>query len=468
MNYKNMQDEMNNQLENKELFKLAKLYSYDYIDNLENMDVIPSEETIKNLDNFDESFPSEPCAPQQILDTLHKFGSKATAVKSGGKYFGFVNGGILPVTLATKWLTDTWDQNSGLFVMSPIASKLEEVCEKWLTELFGFPNGTAAGFVSGSSVATICAITAARNELLLKQGYEVNEKGLFGAPKIRVVLGEQAHSSVWKALSILGIGTDLCEVVPTDKQGRIIVEEMPKLDSNTLVIAQAGNVTGGAFDPIKEICSLANEAGAWVHIDGAFGLWAAASKDKQSLVEGVENADSWSVDAHKTLNAPFDSGIVLCKNRNALVGAMQATGSYLEYSEQRDGMLYVPELSKRARSVELWAAFKYLGKSGIECLVDGLCENTKYFSERLSEEGFTIKNEVLFNQIVVTTSEPRETEETLKNIQISGKCYCSGADWDGKPAIRISLCSWKTSKKDIDECVEIFKKSRNKVLLEHV
>ncbi|EEM56766.1 aspartate aminotransferase family protein [Bacillus thuringiensis serovar mexicanensis] len=463
-----MQDEMNNQLENKELFKLAKLYSYDYIDNLENMDVIPSEETIKNLDNFDESFPSEPCAPQQILDTLHKFGSKATAVKSGGKYFGFVNGGILPVTLATKWLTDTWDQNSGLFVMSPIASKLEEVCEKWLTELFGFPNGTAAGFVSGSSVATICAITAARNELLLKQGYEVNEKGLFGAPKIRVVLGEQAHSSVWKALSILGIGTDLCEVVPTDKQGRIIVEEMPKLDSNTLVIAQAGNVTGGAFDPIKEICSLANEAGAWVHIDGAFGLWAAASKDKQSLVEGVENADSWSVDAHKTLNAPFDSGIVLCKNRNALVGAMQATGSYLEYSEQRDGMLYVPELSKRARSVELWAAFKYLGKSGIECLVDGLCENTKYFSERLSEEGFTIKNEVLFNQIVVTTSEPRETEETLKNIQISGKCYCSGADWDGKPAIRISLCSWKTSKKDIDECVEIFKKSRNKVLLEHV
>lgn len=206
-----------------------------------------------------------------------------------------------------------------------------------------------------------------------------------------MVVGKEAHSSVWKALSMLGIGRDMVEVVPTDDQGRIIIGKLPSLDSKTLVIAQAGNVTGGAFDSIDEICTLANQTSAWVHVDGAFGLWAAVSGKRKYLIKGLEKADSWSVDAHKTLNAPFDCGVVLCKDRDSLVSAMQASGSYLQYSDHRDGMLYVPELSKRARSVELWAIMKYLGKIGIEKLVDDLCDNAEYFAEKLAEKNFLLK-----------------------------------------------------------------------------
>ncbi|PDY87618.1 pyridoxal phosphate-dependent decarboxylase family protein [Bacillus toyonensis] len=461
MDYLNLQKDMVQQLKTKELLEEAKAYAYDYIENLPHMDVSPSFEALKDLQNFDEKLPEQSSSPSNILKMLHNYGSKATVAKSGGKYFGFVNGGILPVTLAAKWLTDIWDQNSGLYVMSPIASKLEEVCEKWLVELFGFQRGTAAGFVSGSSVATICAITAARNTLLRNQGHDVHLKGLFDAPKIRVVVGEQAHSSIWKALSILGIGREMVEVVPADDQGRMIAAKLPLLDSKTLVIAQAGNVTGGAFDPLDEICTLANNEGAWVHVDGAFGLWAAVSGKRSYLTKGIEKADSWSVDAHKTLNAPFDCGIVLCKDRDSLVSAMQANGSYLQYSNQRDGMLYVPELSKRARSVELWAALKYLGKSGIEELVDGLCDNAEYFAEKLSENGFSVENKVVFNQVVLKCDKPEITSATLKNIQASGKCYSSGAKWHNEPAIRISLCSWQTTKKDIDDCVKTFVECRD-------
>ncbi|AET61998.1 pyridoxal-dependent decarboxylase [Paenibacillus terrae HPL-003] len=456
MGHINLQNEMMEQLKTKELMEQAKTYAYDYIENLPYMDVSPSCEALENLLKFEEKMPEESASPSEILFMLHKYGSKATVAKSGAKYFGFVNGGVIPVALATKWLTDIWDQNSGLYIMSPIASKLEEVCEKWLVDLFGLQKGTAAGFVSGSSVATICAVTAARNKLLFNQGYDVHSKGLFGAPKIRVVVGEDAHSSVWKALSMLGIGRDMVEVVPTDDQGRMIIGKLPPLDSKTLVIAQAGNVTGGAFDSIEEICTLANQASAWVHVDGAFGLWAAVSGKRKYLTKGLEKADSWSVDAHKTLNAPFDCGVVLCKDRDSLVSAMQASGSYLQYSDHRDGMLYVPELSKRARSVELWAVIKYLGKVGIEKLVDDLCDNAEYFAEKLTEQGFHVENNVVFNQIVVKCENSEITSATLKNIQASRKCWCSGALWQNEPAIRISICSWQTTQKDIDDCVNIF------------
>jgi glutamate/tyrosine decarboxylase-like PLP-dependent enzyme len=455
-----LQSEMKNQLETKDLFEQAKKFSYHYIDRLQKMDVYPSEQAIARLKNFDEPMPENSCSPSEVLDLLHKYGSDATVAQSGSKYFGFVCGGAVPVSLASKWLSDTWDQNGALFVLSPVAAKLEEICEKWLTELLGLPQGTAAGFVSGSSTAIICALAAARNELLFRQNWNVNEQGLFGAPSIRVVLSEQAHSSVFKALSLLGLGKDRVQLAPVDEQGRISLKTLPSIDQNTLLIVQAGNVNSGAFDPLEELCEIAKKEGAWVHVDGAFGLWAAVSNSKYGLIKGFEKADSWSADAHKTLNAPYDSGIVLCKNRSALVSAMQATGSYIQYSENRDEMLYTPEMSRRARSIELWALLKYLGRSGIGELVDRLCDHAKYFAGRLSDNGFTVLNEVVFNQILVKCETGDLTRATLKNIQSSGKCWCGGAVWNKEPVIRISVCSWQTTKKDIDDCVETFIKCR--------
>lgn len=456
MENKNIQEDMKVHFNSKALMEQAKKYAYEYLDNVKDMEAYPCKEAIKNLDEFNECMPIEPTNPSEIIEKLHKYGSKATAVYNGGKYFGFVNGGVLPVTMAARWLSDVWDQNSALYLMSPIASKLEELCEKWIVDLLGLNKDTAAGFVSGSSVATISAITAARNHLLLKQGHDIHQKGLFGAPKIRVVLGQQAHSSIWKSLSILGIGREMVETVPTDAQGTMLVSKLPPLDSTTLVITQAGNVNGGAFDPLSQICELANEADTWVHVDGAIGLWAAASKNRKHLTKGLEKADSWSVDAHKTLNIPYDCGIVLCKNKDALVSAMQANGSYIQYSEHRDGMLFVPEMSRRARSIELWAALKYLGKSGVEYLVDSLCENATYFADELSKNEFIVANKVEFNQLIVKCENPEITNATLKNIQESGKFWCGGTVWENECCIRISVCSWQTTKEDIDDCIKTF------------
>lgn len=458
MSERELHTEMNVQLKTKSLFEQAKCYAYDYMNNLQEMEVSPSESSLSELKLFDEPMPDAPCSANDVLSLLHNHGSINTVAQTGGKYFGFVCGGSLPVSLATKWITDVWDQNSALYVLSPIASKMEEICEKWITELLHLPQDTAAGFVSGSSIAIICALAAARNELLLKQNWDVSRKGLFGAPNIRVVLSEQAHSSVFKALALLGLGKERVELVPTDDQGRISVEKLPTIDQNTLLFIQAGNVNSGAFDSIDELCDIANKVGAWVHVDGAFGIWAAASENYCNLTKGIEKADSWSVDAHKTLNAPYDCGIVLCKNRSSLISAMQATGSYIQYSENRDGMLYTPEMSRRARAIELWATLKYLGKKGVQDIVESLCDNARYFAEKLTENGFEVMNEVVFNQLLVKCKSADMTKAMLKNIQSSGKCWCGGAIWHNEPVIRISVCSWQTTKEDIDDCIETFKK----------
>jgi len=461
-NKMNVQEKMFLQRENKELFEMAKSYAYTYMEKINDRPVFPSVKSIQQLSVFDEPLPEKPCNPNKILNLLHKYGSPSTVAQTGGRYYGFVDGSSIPIALAAKWLSDIWDQNCALYVMSPIVSQLEAICEKWLKELFELPSGTVAGLVSGTSTATMCGIAAGRNEILRRQDWDINLKGLFGAPPIRIVIGEQAHASVIKALSLLGFGKEQIERVPVDSQGRMDADKLPLLDERTIVILQAGNVKSGSFDPFDKIGNRANNAGSWIHIDGAFGLWAAASHKKKFLTKGIEKADSWSVDAHKTLNAPYDCGIILCKNREALTMAMQVSGSYIRYSEKRDGMLFTPEMSRRARAIELWATLKYLGRSGIEEIVDGLCDGAQQFSEQLSTVGFNILNEVVFNQILVSCSTAEETNETLKNIQESGECWCGGSIWNGEPVIRISVCSWATTVKDIDRSVAAFIKAREK------
>ncbi len=460
------------QYRNKDVFDKARDYAFDYMDQIHGQEnknpeqarpVFPSPETLAGLEIFDESFPEGQGNSHEILDLLHTHGSPATVAQTGGRYFGFVNGAAFPVALGAKWLADVWDQNAGLNVISPIAAHLEKVCETWLKDLFGLPAATVAGFVSGTSAATLCGLVAARNHILSNMGWDIRTKGLFNAPRPRVILGDQAHSTVFKALSLIGFGMDDLERVPCDDQGRMRADKLPDIDQTCLVIVQAGNVNTGAFDPLEDICDRAKDA--WIHVDGAFGLWAAGSPDYNYLVRGMEKADSWSVDAHKTLNTPYDSGIVLCRHPEALVSALQNSGDYIIYGEQRDPMLYTPEMSRRARGIELWATMKFLGRSGIRDLVDQLCTKAKNMGQQLKDEGFILHNEVVFNQVLISCPDENITKSLLIHIQEDGTCWCGSSVWEGKTAIRVSVCSWATTDEDIDLSVKAFVRARDKAMV---
>lgn len=451
------------QIRDKNLFEQAKSYAYSYMDNIYSRPVFPDSETIGKLAAFDEVLPQQPQLATDTLRLLDEYGSPATVAQTGGRYFGFVSGNAVPVALAARWLSDIWNQNPALYVISPAVAKLEQVCEQWVRELLNLPSETVAGFVSGTTIATLCGLAAGRYALLNNLGWDVNEDGLFGAPPIRVVVSQQAHGTVFKALALLGLGQKRVELIPADSEGRIAVTHLPKLDSSSLVILQAGNVNSGSFDDFEYICSLAQASGAWVHIDGAFGLWAAASPNKKHLTQGIEKANSWSVDGHKTLNTSYDCGIILCQHRDALVASMQTTGEYIQYSNNRDGMLYTPDMSRRARAVELWATLRFLGRSGVAELVEGLCERATQFAGQLANNGFQVLNEVVFNQVLIACDTPAETKAVLARIQASGECWCGGTHWQDKPAIRISVCSWATTSDDVDRSVQAFIKARQAV-----
>ncbi len=452
----NIRERMFREMIDKSIFSQVRDYAFEYADNSLVRNVFPTPEAIEGLKTFDEDLPVHPNQAYEVLKQLHQYGSPATVMETGGRYFGFVIGGTIPAALAAKWLSDFWDQNAGLYMTSPIASKLESVAEKWLRQLFRLPDNVVSGFVSGSTTAVFCALAAARYRVLKQMDWDVNAKGLFNAPKIRIVTGKHAHGAVLKAISMLGLGRDNIEWVEVDDQGRIIPEKIPELDQSTILILQAGNVNSGSFDPFEEICSKALKAKAWIHIDGAFGLWAACSENLRYLTQGIEKANSWSVDGHKTLNTPYDCGIVLCNDHDALAAALHVTGSYLMHSEARDGYSYTPEMSRQARIVELWAAIKYLGQEGIKDLVDGLHERAVQFASEIKMAGFNVLNEVVFNQVLVSCQNDDITARTLELIQKSGECWCGGAQWDNRKVIRISVSSWATTSDDITRSVKAF------------
>ncbi len=449
------------ELQQKDIFEQAKTYAYAYADQIEEMDVFPSEENQKMLQGFEESLPEKQTPASLVLEQLNQLGGPNTIAQTGGRYFGFVNGGALPVAVATKWLSDFWDQNGGLFLTSPINSKLEAVCENWLKELFSLPAETVAGFVSGTSTANLCSLAAARYRLLKNAGWDINVQGLNGAPKIRVIAHQQIHSSIKKALAILGFGSENIEWFAADEKGRLDLDHLPTLDSLSLVLLQAGNVNTGAFDPFSEVCDQANEVGAWVHVDGAFGLWAAACKSLSYLTEGMEKATSWAVDGHKTLNTPYDCGIVLCRDEPAMISALQATADYIAYTDHKEPMLYTTEMSKRSRAIELWSCLKYLGKSGVDEMITGFHLRAKQLAKGLSAHGFRIINEVVFNQVLVACENDEQTQKTLANIQKSGECWCGPSAWKGEAMIRVSICSWATTEEDIERTIRAFANARN-------
>jgi len=368
--------------------------------------------------------------------------------------FGFVIGGALPGALGANWLASAWDQNAGLFAATPISATLEEVSLRWLLDALALPAGCGGAFVTGATVANFTALAAARHAVLARAGWDVEAQGLFGAPPIQVVVGEEAHPSVFKSLGMLGMGRERVVRVPVDGEGRMLAGALPELGAPSIVCVQAGNVNTGSFDPVPEVCRRAHAAGAWVHVDGAFGLWAAASPRHAHLVAGVADADSWATDAHKWLNVPYDSGLAFVRDADHLAGAMSLTAAYLPQGERREPLNFVPELSRRARGVDIWAALKSLGRSGLGELIDRNCRCAQRFADGLAGAGYEILNDVILNQVLVSFGSPEITERAITGIQEDGTCWCGPTLWQGRVAMRISVSSWATTEADVDRSLE--------------
>jgi glutamate/tyrosine decarboxylase-like PLP-dependent enzyme len=432
------------------LLKEAAERAIRYVDGVGERKVSPAATSLTHLADFHEPFPAAPSPPADVLAQLDDIGSPATMTTTGGRYFGFVNGGMLPAALAANWLAGAWNQNVSLRVMSPIAAELEEVVLRWICEALELPPDCSGGLVTCATMANFTALATARHALLRRAGWDVTEDGMFGAPPIQVVIGEEAHASILKALSLAGFGRKRVTIVEADGQGRMRPDKLPNLSEQTIVCIQAGNVNTGAFDPSEEICCAAKERGAWVHVDGAFGLWARVSPKYAHQVRGFEKADSWATDAHKWPNVGYDSGIVLVKDGAALRASMGITAAYLEPGNRREPMYHVPESSRRARGVELWAALKSLGRAGLRDLIERTCAHAQHFAEGLRDAGFEVLNEVVINQVLVSFGNPEVTREVIRRVRENGTCWCGGTVWHGKTAMRISVSSWATSPNDVE------------------
>jgi glutamate/tyrosine decarboxylase-like PLP-dependent enzyme len=437
----------------KELLNQTAVRAARYAATIGNRRVAPGPEAIARLDALGGPLPQGPSAPAEVLALLDDIGSPATVATTGGRYFGFVIGGTLPAALAANWLAGAWDQNAAMQVMSPVAAKLEEIALAWIVELFSLPSTSGAGFVTGTTLANFSALAAARTAILKRSGWNVEEDGLFEAPAIRVVVGEEVHISVLKALSMSGLGRSRVITVPADGQGRMRADAVPVLDEHTVVCIQAGNVNTGAFDPAKEICLRARDAGAWVHVDGAFGLWGAVSPLYAPLLEGVNAADSWAIDCHKWLNVPYDSGIAVVREPEHLRNAMTLTAAYLTPGAGREPWHYAPEGSRRARGIELWAAMRSLGRSGLREMIECNCRQARLFADRLRASGFAVLNDVVLNQVLVSFGSAEETRRVISELQTEGTCWCGGTQWQGHTAMRISVSSWATTDEDVERSV---------------
>jgi glutamate/tyrosine decarboxylase-like PLP-dependent enzyme len=426
-----------------------------YLEELPERHVAPDRDAIEKLSTLRVEFPAEPTPPELVVKQLDEIGSPATMAMAGPRFFGFVIGGALPATVAANWLATAWDQNSGLYNATPVTAELEQIALGWLVDVLRLPPETGGAFVTGATVANFTALAAARHAVLAQAGWNVEADGLFGAPPITVVTGAEAHPTVYKSLGMLGLGRSRVTKVPVDGQGRLRVEALPSLSGPTIICVQAGNVNTGSFDPIKEVCQRAHESGAWVHVDGAFGLWARAASSHARLAEGIEEADSWATDAHKWLNVPYDSGIAFVREANSLQAAMAITAEYLPTAtDHRNPSDFTPELSRRGRGVEVWSALSSLGRSGLSELIERTCRHARRFAEGLTVAGYKVLNDVVLNQVLVSFGEPDITNRVIADLQVDGTCWCGGTVWQGHTAMRISVSSWATTEADVERSLE--------------
>ena len=424
-----------------------------YLDDVRQRRVSPSPDALREMQRFAVELQDDSIDAAKVLAELDTLGSPATVACTGGRYFGFVTGGALPAPLAANMLAAAWDQNSGLEVQSPLAAHLERVCRDWMIALLGLPAQTEIGFVTGATMANFTGLAAARHSVLRAQGWDVEAQGLFGAPPLTVVVGDEVHVSLMKGLGMLGLGRERVVRVPVDSQGRLIAARLPAIDGPSIVCLQAGNVNTGAFDPIGEVAARLHGTGAWIHVDGAFGLWAAASSQKRALISGIDLADSLATDAHKWLNVPYDSGLVFVRDARALYAAMSANAAYFPEGQTRDPQRFVPEGSRRARAIEVWAALRSLGRRGLAEMIERNCRHAERFANELRKAGYQVLNDVVLNQVLVSFGAPEVTRRVIAAIQQEGTCWCGGTSWQGTLAMRISVSSWATSDADVEQSI---------------
>ena len=432
------------------LLKRAARAAVDYLEGVDTRPVAPTPKAIAALSALRGPLPPGPTSADAVLHLLHEYGSPATMAKTNGRFFGFVTGDCVPAALAASWLVSAWDQNAAHAVQSPVAAQLEETAIEWVRQLFSLPEGTGGAVVTGATMANFSGLAAARHSLLARAGWDVESDGLFDAPPLTVVVGEEVHQSVLKALGLLGLGRKRVVRVPVDGQGRMRADALPHMDAQTILCLQAGNVNTGAFDPAAAICPAARAAGAWIHVDGAFGMWAAASPEYRKWVKGFELADSWATDGHKWPNIGYDCGIALVRDPQILREAMSIQAAYLVHSEARDPSNYGPELSRRARGVELWAGLRSLGRSGMAEIVERTSSHARRFAAGLKAAGYEILNDVVINQVLASFGSPEKTLATVARLQADGTCWCGSTVWQGKTAMRISVSSWATTEQDVE------------------
>jgi glutamate/tyrosine decarboxylase-like PLP-dependent enzyme len=443
----------------KDVLGLTADYAAAYLATLDERP-IRAEASIEDLrEALGGPLPAGGREPAQVVAELIAAAEPGVVAMPSGRYFGFVIGGALPAALAADWLTSTWDQNAGLVAGGPSAAVVEEVALGWLRELLGLPEGVSAGFVTGCQMAHVTALAAARHHVLAAAGWDLARDGLQGAPRIRVIVGDERHVTVDRALRYLGIGTAQIEPLPVDGQGRMRPEglgaALAAASSPTIVCAQAGNVNTGAFDPLQEIADAIEGSGAWLHVDGAFGLWAAASPRFRHLVAGSERADSWATDGHKWLNVPYDSGLAFCAHPDSHRAAMSVRASYLEQADPaaaRDQLDWNPEFSRRARGFPIYAAIRSLGQEGIEAMVERCCDHAALFAALLgAQPEVEILNDVVLNQVLVRFGDDDAlTQAVVRGVQEDGTCWLSGTEWQGRAAMRISVSNWQTSAEDVE------------------
>lgn len=428
-----------------------------YLETLDDRAVAPTAEAVANLDQLDTPFPDQPTAAHEVLALLDEVGSPATVAMAGRRFFGWVIGGSVPAALAANWMAGAWDQNAGLWAASPIAAILEQIALNWMVDVLRLPAGTGGAFVTGATMANFTAIAAARHRVMAQAGWDVEADGLFGAPPITVIVGEEAHPTFFRGLGLLGLGRERVVRVPVDNQGRMRADKFPKLVGPTIVALQAGNVNSGAFDPIHAVSEIVRGANvpAWIHVDGAFGLWAAATPSRAHLTEGIELADSWATDAHKWLNVPYDSGLAFVREPEHLRGAMALSAPYLpEDPTKREPSNFTPELSRRARGIEIWAALRSMGRQGLAEMIERTCRHAETFANGLRSAGYEILNDVVLNQVVVAFGDDTTTRRVIAAIQDEGTLWAGPTVWQGRTAMRISVSSWATLDEDVERSVE--------------
>ena len=440
----------------------ARLFAGRYLNERDDRPVMPDAAPLAALAGLHGRLPEGSCDPRDVLAELDRLGSPAAVATTGGRFFGFVVGGALPVTVAANWLATAWDQNAGSWMLAPGAAELEAAAASWVLDLLDLPRFATVGFVTGSTMGTFAALAAARSALLRRAGWNVKHKGLNGAPRLRVVTSAEIHPTNLAALGYAGLGLEAVEYVPTDAQGRLVADRLPRLDDRTIVILQAGNINSGAFDPFAAVLDHAERAGAWVHVDGAFGLWARASPTTRPLTIGLERAQSWSVDGHKWLNLPQDTAIYACTDSDAIADAFGVQATYLarEGVTRREPNMLTPELSRRARGVEWWVAIRYLGRTGVMELVERCCAHARAFAIGLDAAGYEVLNEVVLNQVVFVAEDEAATRAALARIQASGVTWLGPTTWRGRYAMRISVSSWATTTDDVERSLEVIAAAR--------